>query len=421
MVRIWDGEWYKRIALHGYPLDAAARRGGHGRLQQLGVLPAVPHAGAGRACVTGLSFSVAASVVNLLAGAGCGPGDLAAVRRCARATTGWPCWPSAFWCVLPSAPVLQVAYTEALAALLLAGTLLLLVRRHYLWAVPVVLLLGLTRAVAATAGASSCSGTAGCAGGPARYDPWPRRQLASWAGAAAGHRGVGRCCGRPSSGCATGVPDAFFQTQAAWGQRPADGPFLPWLHLGLGRARADRRRPAARRSSRPSGWRADQPAHGVAGAPSCGSSASSTRCTCWRSCGRSPACGGSCCSTCRSRRRWPASPPGARSGTSAATWWWRVAAAAVLGLAAHELVDRRLPDPDPVGRLAALIRAGLVMAAGRLAMADFARARAAGGRGTRGVPARARGGSGRRADRRRRVQRAEDVRPADRPRCTGSR
>ena len=56
----------------------------------------------------------------------------------------------AFWCLLPSAPVLQVAYTEALAALLLSGTLLLLVRRHYLWAVPVVLLLGLTRAVAAT-------------------------------------------------------------------------------------------------------------------------------------------------------------------------------------------------------------------------------------------------------------------------------
>ena len=52
-------------------------------------------------------------------------------------------------------------------------------------------------------------------------------------------------------GLATGVPDAFFQTQAAWGQRPADGPFLPWLHLGLGRARADRRRPAARRGRRP--------------------------------------------------------------------------------------------------------------------------------------------------------------------------
>jgi hypothetical protein len=30
-------------------------------------------------------------------------------------------------------------------------------------------------------------------------------------------------------GLATGVPSAFFQTQAAGGQKPGDGPFVPWV------------------------------------------------------------------------------------------------------------------------------------------------------------------------------------------------
>jgi hypothetical protein len=30
-------------------------------------------------------------------------------------------------------------------------------------------------------------------------------------------------------GLATGIPDAFLQTQARWGQRPTDGPFVPWV------------------------------------------------------------------------------------------------------------------------------------------------------------------------------------------------
>jgi hypothetical protein len=30
-------------------------------------------------------------------------------------------------------------------------------------------------------------------------------------------------------GLATGVPDAFLQTQAVWGQRPEQGLFVPWL------------------------------------------------------------------------------------------------------------------------------------------------------------------------------------------------
>jgi hypothetical protein len=129
--------------------------------------------------------------------------------------------------VLPSAPVLQVAYTEALAALLLAGTLLLVVRRHYLWAVPVVLVLGLTRAIAAPLVAVVL--WHGLLRWRARgYDPWPVRQVASWVGLLLAC-GVSALLWPAIVGMVTGVPDAFFQTQEAWGQRPADGPFLPWL------------------------------------------------------------------------------------------------------------------------------------------------------------------------------------------------
>jgi hypothetical protein len=233
MVRVWDGEWYERIARHGYPHTLPHGEVGTVDYNSWAFFPLFPMLVRG-VLVTGVSFSVAATLVNLVAGTAAAvviwrlfsqrPGH----DRLAVLAVG-------IWCLLPSAPVLQVAYTEALAALLLAGALLLLVRRHYLWAVPVVLLLGLTRAVAATLllvvlwhGWLRWRARAG--------DPWPLRQQGSWAALVAA-TAVSAVLWPVIVGLATGVPDAFLQTQAAWGQKPADGPFLPWLQwawLGLG-------------------------------------------------------------------------------------------------------------------------------------------------------------------------------------------
>jgi hypothetical protein len=54
-------------------------------------------------------------------------------------------WAIVFFSTFPVAPVLQVPYAESLNLLLLASALLLVVRRRYLWAVPVVLLMCLSR------------------------------------------------------------------------------------------------------------------------------------------------------------------------------------------------------------------------------------------------------------------------------------
>jgi hypothetical protein len=225
MVQIWDGEWFKRIALHGYPSTLPHGAVGTVDYNSWAFFPVFPML-VRLVMTTGMSFSVAASVVNLLAGAGAAlmiwrlfsvrPGhDRLAVLAVA------------FWCVLPSAPVLQVAYTEALAALLLAATMLLTVRRHYLWAVPVVLLLGLTRAIAAPlVVVVLCHGWLRWRS--RARDPWSRSQVVGWLALLLA-TGISAVLWPAIVGLATNVPDGFLQTQAAWGQRPADGPFLPWL------------------------------------------------------------------------------------------------------------------------------------------------------------------------------------------------
>ena len=154
MTVIWDGQWYRQIVERGYPDGLPMTDLGQVDYNSWAFFPLFP--GLVRALMTtGLSFSVAASVLNLTLGAATSvvlwhlfvaraPG-----AHVGRARSRLGVLAVGTWCLLPPAAVLQVAYTEALAALLLAAALLLLVRRRYLAAVPVVLLLGLTRAVAA--------------------------------------------------------------------------------------------------------------------------------------------------------------------------------------------------------------------------------------------------------------------------------
>ena len=61
------------------------------------------------------------------------------------APPGTALWGIIFFATFPVSAVLQVPYAESLNTLLLAGSLYLLVRQRYLLAIPVVLLLGLSR------------------------------------------------------------------------------------------------------------------------------------------------------------------------------------------------------------------------------------------------------------------------------------
>lgn len=230
LVVIWDGQWYEQIVRHGYPHGLPRNEVGAVDYNSWAFFPLFP-ALVRVVMVTGLPFSVAASVVNLAAGGGAAvllwhlfvtraPGEPVG---CARRRLG--VLAVGTWCLLPPAAVLQVAYTEALAALLLAAALLLLVRRQYGWAVPVVLLLGLTRAV----GAPLLAVVAWHAVSRWRSPAPPARREAR-ALVALGVATATSVVAWPAVvGVVTGVPTAFFQTQAVWGQEPAKGPFVPWF------------------------------------------------------------------------------------------------------------------------------------------------------------------------------------------------
>ena len=227
LVQVWDGEWYRQIAEQGYPQRLPHGPVGAVDYNSWAFFPVFPML-VRVVMLTGLPFSIAASAVNLVAGAAAAlviwrlfsqlPGhahDRLAVLAVA------------LWCLLPPAPVLQVAYTEALAALLLAGTLLLLVRRQYAWCVPVVLLLGLTRAIAAPL-VVVVLWHAVVRWRARGRDPWPTRSRWTFALLVLA-TGASALLWPVIVGLATGVPRAFFLTQAAWGQKPSDGPFLPWI------------------------------------------------------------------------------------------------------------------------------------------------------------------------------------------------
>ena len=237
MVTIWDGDWYRQIAEEGYPSRLPHGELGNVDYNGLAFFPVFPLL-VRAVMVTGLPFSAAASLVNLLAGAGAALliWQLFRARASTRQRERLAVLAVGLWCVLPPAPVLQVAYSEALGALLLAAFLLLLVRRQYVWAVPVVLLLGLTRAIAAPLAVVMVWHAVARWRARGR-DPWPVRERWAVAGLAAA-TACSALLWPLLVGLVTGVPSAFFETQAAWGQKPTDGPFVPWViwaweHLGV--------------------------------------------------------------------------------------------------------------------------------------------------------------------------------------------
>jgi hypothetical protein len=141
-VTTWDAQWYWDIVLHGYP-DSAVDAAGQPVQTSLAFFPLYPTVVRALTRVTGLGFDVVAPTLSLLLGAAAFLvlfRLLADVAGRTRALLGL----AVLTCFV-SAPILQTAYTESLALLLVAATLLLLRQRRYLWALLPVVLLGLTR------------------------------------------------------------------------------------------------------------------------------------------------------------------------------------------------------------------------------------------------------------------------------------
>jgi hypothetical protein len=145
VVANWDGQWYWRIATLGYEVPAPGSAGERDALWAWAFPPGYPAIVRGLMSVTGLSFTWAATVVSVLAGAAA----MVLMYRLVRRHAGH--FLATVTVVLSSffvsAPLLQVAYSESLAMLLLMATLNLLADRRYWWAALCVVLLAFTRIV----------------------------------------------------------------------------------------------------------------------------------------------------------------------------------------------------------------------------------------------------------------------------------
>jgi hypothetical protein len=231
---LWDGVWYERIVRDGYPVPLPVDAdSGAVTYSAWAFYPLYPYL-VKAVMLTGLPFTAAGVLLNVVLG------GVAAVLIWAVLRTGvhadrqpqrerLALVAACLWCFYPTTAVMLKPYTEALAVVLVAGALLLLVRRRYLLVAAVALPLGLTRGVAPALGCAALIHLAvrwreDRAAGIRPLDG----QRAS-AVVMLGALGISAVAWPVLAGLVTGVPTAFFDVQAAWGQRPDKGPFVLWI------------------------------------------------------------------------------------------------------------------------------------------------------------------------------------------------
>lgn len=148
MTLLWDASWYRLIAEDGYPpsipVDPAT---GDPQQSAWAFYPAFPLTVRVVMNVTGWDFRVAGGLTSLLLGAAAVVALAGLVRRVAGTRVGVAT--ALLVSVAPASPIFQMAYTESMALLVLSLALTALVARRYVLAVPAVLLLALTRPIAA--------------------------------------------------------------------------------------------------------------------------------------------------------------------------------------------------------------------------------------------------------------------------------
>jgi hypothetical protein len=141
----WNGQAFREIATNGYPQELPLKANGAPSQSPWAFFPLFPTL-AKVPMTMGLSFGYSAIIISLLAGFSA----LLILYSLVFNHTGKK-WPS-FLAVLaigiyPAAPLFQLAYSEALALLLLILEMFFITKKKYILAAGAVLLLGLTRPV----------------------------------------------------------------------------------------------------------------------------------------------------------------------------------------------------------------------------------------------------------------------------------
>ena len=234
MFGLWDGVWYERIVRDGYPVPLPVDADtGAVTYSAWAFYPLYPYL-VKAVMLTGLPFTVAGGLLNLVLG------GLAAVLIWAVLRSGvhadrqpqrdrLALVAASLWCFYPTAAVMLKPYTEALAVAIVAGALLLLVRRSYLLVAVLAVPLGLTRGIAPALGVAALIhlGVRWREDRAAGIRPLHGQRVT--AVVMMGALAVSAVAWPIVAGLVTGVPTAFFDVQAAWGQRPDKGPFVLWV------------------------------------------------------------------------------------------------------------------------------------------------------------------------------------------------
>jgi hypothetical protein len=231
---LWDSVWYRRIAEGGYPLPLPADpETGRLTYSAWAFYPGFPML-VRALMVTGLPFTAAAVALNLALGAlavlliwQAFRFALHAAPQPARERLALVA--ACLWCLYPATGILVMPYTEALACVLVAAALLLLMRRQYAWVGVVAIALGFTRGVAP---ALACAALAHLV---IRWREDRAAGMVPLRGQRAGAvvmlaaTAVSAVAWPVLVGVVSGLPTAFFDVQAAWGQQPDRGPFVLWV------------------------------------------------------------------------------------------------------------------------------------------------------------------------------------------------
>jgi hypothetical protein len=236
-INIWDARWYGEVILNGYPQVLPVDGSGNVTENAWAFYALFPMLGRAVSAMTGLAPALALTFIAMAAGLGAALVSYRLFRHKAARRTAL--WGVVFFSTFPVSPVLQVPYAESLNLLLLASALLLVIRRRYLWAMPVVVLMCLSRPTGVP--------FAAMVAGLLVYWLWQRsrpaapdthgaaahngRELFSLAGLAA-VSAISALLWPAIAWAVTGDPAAYTKTETVW--RGHDlVPFKPWFDTGI--------------------------------------------------------------------------------------------------------------------------------------------------------------------------------------------
>jgi hypothetical protein len=224
---LWDGRWYERIATGGYPEELPVDSVGEVRQNEWAFYPLFPLLSRGLMALTGLPFAVAGTLLAT----GLGYAAVLVIAGLLRERVGAPGALAgvALLGSFPAAPVLQVAYTESLALLLLGAALWLMVRRRWLPAAAVVLLTGLARPIALPLGLVAVVAVLYRWWGGSGEPPGRSERLGMVAAVLA--CGVSGLLWPALAWAGTGRMDAYPATMSAWRAGETVTPFAPTLEV----------------------------------------------------------------------------------------------------------------------------------------------------------------------------------------------